>query len=334
MIRRALVIAAAAALATPAAQAASTTTIGPGRVTALAASEGATYAVLDANSAKGPFTLRRGRSALGTFGDRMSEFPDVAVHDGDVTVSWGVTISGGEAIFAAGSRSLDDPIEVGVGTGPPRLAAGFDGTTVAFPDRSGDVVVAPVERRITRGPYDLPAPSRSLTRNAPERRHLPLDATTGPRGVLVLDLVQTRTSTELRVLGTGAPSAPVLAVRGLRDVEATIAADARGVSVAYMSGGRAVLATSRGGRWSRRRLPGVGAGAPSVARGRGSVVVAYEQRRDVLAVVNGRSRVIARGAGTDRSPHAAVDPESGRAWIGWTHRDGTGRARGLLQRVR
>ena len=320
---------AALAAAAPAADAAAPMNLGSGRVSAFAAGGGQPYSVLDANSARGPFTLKRGRTTLGRFAGRDAEFPDVAVRGTEPVVTWGVPISGGEAIYAG---TLRDARDLGFGTGPAKLAATPDGVFAAFPDRDGDIVLADTAAE-RRDAYDLPS-SRALSENAPERRHLALDAAAGPDGVLVLDLVQTRNSTELRVIGPGAPSRPVLAIGKLADIEATLAADARGISVAYMSAGRAVLASSRGGAWSRRRLPGPGRGegAPAVARTGGRVVVAYEQRREIHLWNNGRARVAASGPGTDRVPHAASS--GSRVWIAWTHRSGAGRAQGRLLRVR
>jgi len=333
-VRRAIVIAGALAFAfADPARAATPVDLGPGRVNALAAGEGRPYAVLDGNSALGPFTLLRGTARVATFADRSAEFPDVEVLDGVPTVTWGVPISGGEALFAAPGEDPRASVELGFGTGPARLAAGQGGVFATFPDREGDVVVAPTRPQRARGAYDLPAP-RALTANAPESRHRPLDAATGAQGLLVLDLVQTRRSTELRVIGTGAPSRPVLTVRGRRDIEAAFAADSRGVTVAYVSSGQIKLARSSGAAWARRVLRSAAARSPTVARARGGDTVAFEQRGEIMVSVRDRVRVVGAGRGTDRAPHAAADPETGRTWVAWTHRAPRGRGEGRLLRVR
>jgi hypothetical protein len=338
VIRRSILPALLLGLAVASAAAAAPTRLGDGRLAAFASSQGRPYSVLDDNSVKGPVRLLRGTSLLGSFADADAEFPDVAVSRGRATVAWGETISGGQAIFAATADRLDQPLDLGFATGPGRLSADAGGAVVAFPDRDGDVALVEAgPPPPSRGAYEAVPPGSRLTANAPELRHLPLDSAAGPRGTLVLDLVQTRKSTELSVIGPGAPSQPLLRISARRDLEGSMAVDARGgISVAYVSSGRVVLATSRGNRWTRRRLKGSvrTIGAPSVARARGKVVVAYEQRDDVRVDVNGRERPLTGGPGTDSSPLATVDPETGAAWVGWSHRDGRGRATALLSRVR
>ena len=82
-----------------------------------------------------------------------------------------------------------------VGTGTPCSRSASDGAAVlAYPDRAGDTAVSTSRRARparARGPYDLPD-RRTLTKDAPERRHRPLDMASPDSGPFVLDLVQTR----------------------------------------------------------------------------------------------------------------------------------------------
>src|SRR3954471_2451633 len=84
-------------------------------------------------------------------------------------------------------------------TGPPQLD---DDGTLAYPDRDGNVVKG----------------AERLTNDAPEHRHLPLDAAEG----LVLDLDQRRAITQLRLLGPNVPNLPALSLPRLADVQASL----------------------------------------------------------------------------------------------------------------
>ena len=211
----------------------------PGPLLALTAGPGSAYAVVSTQSRNAPFRLVRsgGRSArsLSTFGSPGAEFADVAAGPGGSVAVFGRPTSDGFSYELAGGQ------ELGEGTGPPVLA--LDGATpfAAFPDNDGDAVLG-------RGPDDI----TTLTTTGPALRHAPLDVTGGP---LVLDLVQSGTRTELRVLGPGAPAAAITSMPGLRAIPATIARDAGAIYVAYRVRNRLTLATARpGGRWSHRRL--------------------------------------------------------------------------------
>ena len=79
-----------------------------------------------------------------------------------------------------------------------------------------------------------------LTQDAPEHRHLPLDAAQG----LVLDLDQRRTITQLRLLGPDAPNLPALSLPRLADVQASLAVGGTRAYVAYALDERIYLATA------------------------------------------------------------------------------------------
>jgi hypothetical protein len=174
-------------------------------------------------------------------------------------------------------------VNEGLGTGPPQLSAG----ELAYPDRVGNAALA----------------DRPLTNDAPEHRHLPLDAAQG----LVLDLDQQRTRTELRLLG--GPSRPLLSVSRLADVDASLTLD-RGIAyVAYAIGGRTLLATQRGDGWSTRRIASGTTGRPALVRARGRTYVAYAR--------NGAVRLDGTRIGAGGSPMLATDGT--RVFAGYTH---------------
>src|SRR5215207_5295539 len=110
----------------------------------------------------------------------------------------------------------------------------------------------------------------TLTSTGPLLRSTPLDVTGS--APLVLARVQSRTRSQLRVLGPGAPAAAVVSVAGLRSLEGSITRDAAGVHVAFRDGARRLVLASAapraGARWSRRRLRVRGPlnGAPAIAR--------------------------------------------------------------------
>ena len=338
---------AAALAAAPGAQA--QVRLGSGEVQALSTTNGTALAVLGTGET-GPYRLVRGFGAdsefLGSFGDRDSETPDVAGAPGELAfVSWARAVSGGNEVQAAfaplGTYELFSPQRLAAAaTGPPRLAVAPDGRPLAaFPDRDGNAAVAAgTSDRMARG-LTHPTPPAALTSNAPHLRHLPLDIAVTDRGPLVLDLVQRRGWTELRVLGRGAPAAAVVSLRRLFELQATIATDGETIAVAYMSRGRAVLTTAPvGGTWSRlRRLPGPGGGTggPSVAVHQGRAVTAYAQRvrgrRHIYVASGTRARRVTRGAGDNSGPHLAADPD-GSLYLAWTRRSGKRRA-ALLEAV-
>jgi hypothetical protein len=310
---RGLTLLLAAALALPAPAAADVRLGGP--LVALSAGPGAAYAVVATGSRNRPFRLVRsgGRSVsrLRVFGSRNAEF---------------AAVSGAEAVFARPTSdgfSYETPRGkvLGEGTGPPVLAP----EGIVFPDADGDAVLG----------------GTALTHTAPRLRNAPIDAVAGP---LVLDLVQSGSRTELRVIGPDAPPALLTSVRGLHAIPATIARDDDGIYVAYRVGNRLTLAAARpGGRWSRRRLPVRGAlnGAPAVARAGLRTFVATSQR------VRGRRSLflttvdpagafldrLTRPRGSDLAPLAAQGPD-GRVYVAWTRRTkGRSGRSALLRRV-
>ena len=220
---------------------------------------------------------------------------------------------------------------LGLGTGPP--VVGLDGATTftAFPDEDGDAAIA-------RG-GDI----TTLTRTGPALRHTPLDAVGGP---LVLDLVQSASRSELRVVGPGAPSAPLTSAGGLQAIPATLARDGARLYVAYVSKHRLTLATAPArptGTWSRRRLSVRGAlnGAPAVMRVGSRTLIATSRRAggrsSIYLTTAGPARTstvrLTRAAGSDVAPLAAAGPD-GRAYVGWSHRArGSARRAGVLRRV-
>jgi hypothetical protein len=263
----------------------------------------------------------------GSFGVAGAEFPDVAVHDDELFVGWGVPVSGGAELTVA---DLDgDTLPPVLGTGPGRLAAGPDGVHLAYPDRDGNATVtllatAPARRA------ERPSP-QAITTTAPFRRHLPMGVAAVEGGAIVLDLIQERSRTELRVLGPGAPAEAILSVRALRHFPARLVIDGDRIAVAWLDRGRAHLATARlGGRWSRRALPGRGGGdgAPAPAFVDGSVRVAYTQRGDLYAWRGGALRRLTRTPGVERDPFAAGD------FVGWTRRDPNREISAFIDRLR
>src|SRR5262249_8947377 len=115
-----------------------------------------------------------------------------------------------------------------------------------------------------------------LTQDAPEHRHLPLDAARG----LVLDLDQRRTITQLRLLGPNAPNAPALSLPRLADVQASLAIANGSASIAYAVDERIYLATAPLqplARWTTRKLSNDGAGRPAIARTAKRTYVAFSK---------------------------------------------------------
>jgi hypothetical protein len=281
-------------LALPAsARAATPITVGNGPLLALAARGATAYAVVERDSLQDPFALVRstGKGA-GTpvpFGGPGAEHVDLANGPEGVEVAWSRPISSAFELFFAAAADVRSPQRPGLATGPPQLA----GDTLAYPDRTGNATLG----------------GAPLTSDAPEHRHLPLDA----QGELVLDLDQQRTRTRLRLLGPGAPERPLLDVARLADVEASLSADGR--AAAFATGGRTYLATRTSTGWRVRRLATGTSGRPAIAGTR----VAYARNG---AIYLDRTRLGAGG-----SPQLAQD--GARLYAGWTHRK-----RALLVRVR
>ena len=302
----------------------------PGALVALAAGPGSAYAVTSTGSRTTPFRLvlsgGSGATALGTFGSPAAAFADVAAGpDGPITV-FGRPTSNGFSYESTGGLAL------GEGTGPPLLGLDGAGRFAAYPDDDGDVVIA---RAVD--------PLVALTQTGPALRHTPLDLADGP---VVLDLVQSGSRSELRVLGAGAPAEPLTSIAGLHAIPATIARDDTHLYVAYRTQHRLTLATAPAradGTWSRRRLRVKGAlnGAPAVARFGLRTLVATSQRvrgvRSIYLTSAGPAGTftdrLSRPRGSDLAPLAASGPD-GRVYVGWTRRTrGSARRTGRLQRV-
>jgi hypothetical protein len=295
----------------------------PGPLVALAAGPGTAYAVVATGSRTAPFRLvrsaGRGVTGLGTFGSPGAEFADVA--PGPVTV-FGRPTSDGFSYESTGGVLL------GEGTGPPVLGLDATGRFAAYPDEDGDAVIAHGLGAIT-----------PLTRTGPALRHAPLDVVDGPA---VLDLVQSGSRSELRVIGPQAPSQPLASTRGLHAIPATIARDDTHLYVAYRLKDRLTLATAPAtpsGRWARRRLRTKGAlhGAPAVVRVGLRTLVATCQRRSIYLTTVGPARTfthrLSRPRGSDLAPLAAQGPD-GRVYVAWTRRTtGSSRRAAHLRRV-
>jgi hypothetical protein len=322
-------------LATPVTAAAAARLPGAsGGLVALAAGHGSAYAVVATRARAKPFRLVRsdGRRAtsLGAFGVPGADYADVAAGaNGPVTVFARPTTDG----YAYESTGAGAPERLGEGTGAPVLT--LDGMTriAAYPDEDGDAALSRDGAAMT------------LTSTGPVLRTTPLDiAGDAP---LVLARVQSRTRSQLRVLGPGAPAAPVVSVPGLRPLEASITRDRDGVHVAYRTGARRLVLASAGlragARWSRRRLRVRGPlnGAPAVARAGSRTIVATSQRvgrryRIFLTTVRPGGAVLrrlTRSPGSDLAPLAATGPD-GRVYVAWTHRPrGRARRAAVLRRV-
>jgi hypothetical protein len=271
-----------------------------GELVALSAGRGGAYAVTASGKRNVPFRLLRsgGRSAtsLGGFGSLGAEFADVAAGpDGPVTVYARPTSEGFE-YETTGSVGL------GEGTGPPVLTLDGDAPLVAYPDEDGDVVLG----------------TTRLTDSGPVLRHAPLDVADR----FVLDLVQSSTRAQLRVLG--GPDDLVASAPGLTTIQATIAREDNRLYVAYRIGRRLTLATAEarpGARWTRRRIRTRGElnGAPAVIRAGGRTLVFTSQRTPQRRSIYIGARRLTRPRGSDLSPLAAKGPD-GRVYVAWTRR--------------
>jgi hypothetical protein len=328
-------------LMVPAPAAAAVRVAAGGQAYSLAASRGMALAVVDSGDAAQPFDVvrstGRGASILGGFGGADAEFPEVAAgEDGRAFVGWATPISGGNALRAAPVAALDELLPEVASTGPGRLAVGA-GVLLAYPDRDGDAAlsVLATDRRVAAGE------PVALTTTAPQRRHLPLGVAAVVEGALVLDLIQERDRTELRVIGPGAPSGPVFSVPALRHIPARLAVGSGRIAVGYLVGGRAHLAEARlGGAWSRRVLRGEGGGdgAPSPVVSRGRVSVAYTQRVRTAGARTQREVFLFTSSGTRRltvTPGDERDALAADGYVAWTRREpGRGATSAWLEKVR
>jgi hypothetical protein len=256
---------------------------------ALAAHDGAPYAVIGSGDPASPFALVRPGARPQVFGGPGAESPELEAGPGGVEVAWARQVSSGLEILAgdpAGARRIT------TGTGPPQLDG--DGT-LAYPDRDGNVVRGDV----------------LLTDDAPEHRHLPLDAAGG----FVLDLDQRRTITQLHLLGPDAPNLPALSLPRLADIQASLAVAAARAYVVYALDQRIYLATAElnpQARWNTRKLANDGAGRPAIARAGGRTYVAFSRAGGVY--LNGKR------LGNGGRPYLAGDGDD--VFAGWTHEGG------------
>jgi hypothetical protein len=255
---------------------------------ALAAQDGEAFAVIESGDAARPFAFVRTGGRPQVFAGPGAESPEIAAGTQGIRVAWARQVSSGLELFEASADELADPARDSVGTAPPQLD---DDGTLAYPDRDGNVVKG----------------DQRLTQDAPEHRHLPLDAAAG----IVLDLDQRRTVTQLRLLGPEAPNAPALSLPRLADVQASLAVAGDRAYVAYALEERIYLATAdldSQARWSTRRLANDGAGRPAVARAQGRTFVAFSRAGGVY--LNGKR------LGSGGRPFLATDGTD--VFAGWT----------------
>jgi hypothetical protein len=294
-----LVLAACALVAAPA-RAAEPVVLGkgPGGLLALGAQDGTAFAVLGTKDAARPFAVVRssgkGAGAPRAFGQPGAEVPDIA---GSV-LAWQREISSG--LTYSVDTGAAPPVARGIGSGPPQIAQDAGTTVLAYPDLVGDVTLQVGT-----------APPVTLTADAPEHRHLPLDVASENGRPLVLDLDQRRTDATLRVLGDGAPTAPVLAT-GREDLQGTLAIEGDHVYVAYRHAGRAYLADADrrpDARWTTRKLSGEGPGAPAVGRAGGHTFVAFARGESIY--LDGER------LGPGGRPQMVPDGRGG-VFVGWT----------------
>src|SRR4051812_45504158 len=233
---------------------------------ALAARDGEAYAVIESGDPARPFAFVRTGARAQEFGGPGAESPEMVAGREGVEIAGARQTGSGRELFETAADRVGGARAVATGTGPPQLDE--DGT-LAYPDRDGDVVKGDAR----------------LTQDAPEHRHLPLDAAAG----VVLDLDQRRTVTQLRLLGPNAPNAPALSLPRLADVQASLAVAGDRAYVAYALEERIYLATAdldSQARWSTRRLANDGAGRPAVARAQGRTFVAFSRAGGVY--LNGK----------------------------------------------
>ncbi len=255
---------------------------------ALAAGGGEAYAVIESGDPGSPLALVRPGGRPQAFGGPGAESPEIAAGAQGVRVAWARQISAGLELFDTSADALTGVRSATTGTAPPQLD---DDGTLAYPDRDGNVISG----------------GRRLTLDAPEHRHLPLDAAQG----LVLDLDQRRTITQLRLLGPNAPNLPALSLPRLADVQASLAVGGTRAYVAYALDARIYLATAElnaQARWSTRKLTNDGAGRPAIARTARRTYVAFSRAGGVY--LNGKR------LGSGGRPFLAADGDA--VFAGWT----------------
>lgn len=268
------------------ARAATPVKLGDKPLLALAAHDGAAYAVVESGEPASPLALVRPGQRPQAFGGPGAESPEIAVGTQGVMVAWARQISSGLELFQTPAGTTI------TATGPPQLD---DDGTLAYPDRDGNVVKGDIR----------------LTDDAPEHRHLPLDAARG----LVLDLDQRRRLTQLKLLGPNAPNAPALSLPRLADVQASLAIANNRAYVAYALDERIYLATAPlqpQARWTTRKLANDGAGRPAIARTAKRTYVAFSKAGGVY--LNGKR------LGSGGRPYLATDGTE--VFAGWTHEGG------------
>jgi hypothetical protein len=273
------------------ADAATPVKLGDRPLLALAARDGEAYAVIESGDPARPFAFVGTDARPQLFGGPGAESPEIAAGADGIRIAWARQISSGLELFVMPADRLTGAKPATTGTAPPQLDS--DGT-LAYPDRDGNVI-----KGDTR-----------LTQDAPEHRHLPLDAAEG----LVLDLDQRRTITQLHLLGPNAPNQPALSLPRLADIQASLAVAGGRAYVAYALDERIYLATADldpEARWSTRRLAGDGAGRPAIARAGGRTYVAFSRAGGVY--LNGKR------LGSGGRPSLATDGTD--VFAGWT-RDG------------
>jgi hypothetical protein len=276
-------------LAAPSVAQAAQVKLGDEPLLALAASGGEAYAVIGSGAPASPFALVRPGARPQPFGGPGAESPEIVAGPGGVEVAWARQVSSGLEIVAGDPAAAK---RVTTATSPPQVDA--DGT-LAYSDRDGNVI---------RG-------DARLTQDAPEHRHLPLDAANG----LVLDLDQRRAITQLRLLGPSAPNLPALSLPRLADVQASLAVAGNRAYVAYALDERIYLATADvnpQARWATRKLANDGAGRPAIARTAKRTYVAFSRAGGVY--LNGKR------LGNGGRPFLATDGEA--VFAGWTHEGG------------
>jgi hypothetical protein len=294
----------------------------------LAARGDSAYAVVGTEGLR-PALVRStgaGRSVLGTFGPGGLKHPVVAADADGVAVGWGRQISGGLEALSQRAAPFGEVRSHGLATGPMRLGLQNGLSLMAFPDRLGDAVVS------AAGPEGEPE-RISLSSTGPDRRHLPLGLAFSGRDSYVLDLIQTPSRSELRVLGPENPPGALYAAADVRGLRGALAVERRRVYVAYRDGDGIVLATSALGSeigWSRRELPATrdAEGSPSIIRSGGRTYIAYARRAaghlDVyVATVDGsriRAERITDSRDQDADPLLAAG-EDGDVFVGWTRRE-------------
>jgi hypothetical protein len=270
------------------ADAAAPVKLGDRPLLALAARDGEAYAVIESGDPARPFAFVGTGARPQVFGGPGAESPEIVAGRDGVEIAWARQISSGLELFETTADQLTGAKPATTGTAPPQLDG--DGT-LAYPDRDGNVIKG----------------DSRLTQDAPEHRHLPLDAAEG----LVLDLDQRRTITQLRLLGPDVPNQPALSLARLADVQASLAVAAGRAYVAYALDERVYLATAdlnaKAG-WSTRRLADDGAGRPAVVRAGGRTYVAFSRAGGVY--LNGKR------LGSGGRPFLATDGTD--VFAGWT----------------